>query len=314
MGTIAEPAPNPAAEKPPRVAVVGIGVMGLGIAIVFARAGSEVTLVGRREAALTQAQQELATRLQTLEAAAGPIIATRERISMTLSIKNAVGEADLVVESIAEETEQKQRLFAQVERHAPAEAILASNTSSLPLAELSGGLRHPGRFAAMHWFNPPELVQLVEIVAAPKTDPETITKLRRWTLQVGQTPLVLKRDVPGFVANRLQYALYREAYALVSEGVCSHEDFERALALALAPRWSSGAFLSRIHGPSLPLHYRITELLFPTLASDSEPPPALRALREPHDPETEAAPLDQGWRLRYAEFLLAIERLRRTLD
>jgi len=116
---------------------------------------------------------------------------------------------------------------------------VTTNTSSLPLAVLADGLERPERFASLHWFNPPELIELVEVVGSEGTAPETIETLQAWVEALGKAPIVVRRDVPGFVANRLQHALLREAYALVDAGVCSLADVDRAVTHGLGARWAA---------------------------------------------------------------------------
>jgi 3-hydroxybutyryl-CoA dehydrogenase len=252
---------------PPRkVAIVGAGTMGAGMAGVFALGGSEVRLAARTEATLGRARQ----RIESLapDAAGG--------VMMTTAIEEALTEADLVVETIAEELDPKQRLLVLAERVAPA-AVLTSNTSSLSLAALGSALGRPGRFAGLHWFNPPELVELVEVVGGAGTAPEVLDTLRDWMNALGKAPVVLRRDVPGFVANRLQYALLREAYALADSGVCSLDDIDRAVTHGIGARWAGIGPFEAMDLAGLDVHASVAANLYAVLANDRELSPRLVA-------------------------------------
>jgi 3-hydroxybutyryl-CoA dehydrogenase len=185
---------------PGEVAVIGAGAMGAGIARAFADAGASVRLCARRESSLEAARPRLGEHAV--------------RVRMTTSHDEALDAAELVVETIVEELEPKRELLVKAEELAAPGAILTTNTSSLPLAPLAAALRQPGRFAGLHWLNPPELVELVEVVGAEETAPAATDALVDWMRLLGKEPVVVRRDVPGFIVNRLQYALLREAYAL----------------------------------------------------------------------------------------------------
>ena len=182
---------------------------------------------------------------------------------------------NLVVETIEEAVEPKRALFKLAEDIAAPDAILTTNTSSLPLASLVEGLERPERFAGLHWFSPPELVELVEVVGGTRTAPETIDLLRGWAEAVGKAPVVVRRDVRGFVGNRLQYALLREAYALVDAGVCSPADVDRAVTHGLGARWAAIGPFESMDLAGLDVHAAVAANLFPELASGHEPPETL---------------------------------------
>jgi 3-hydroxybutyryl-CoA dehydrogenase len=266
-------------QLPEHVAVVGAGTMGAGIARIFAEAGASVRLCARRES--------------SLEAARGRLGETAERVRLTTSADEALDAAELVVETIVEAAEPKRVILARAEELASQDAILTTNTSSLPLAALAGALRRPERFAGLHWFNPPELVELVEVVGGEGTAPETLDVLADWALQLGKAPVVVRRDVPGFVANRLQYALLREAYALVDAGVCTFADVDRAVTHALGPRWAAIGPFETMDLAGLDVHAAVAANLWPELSREIEPAPAIR-----HALETGALGVKSGRGLR----------------
>ena len=248
---------------PREVAVIGAGTMGAGIARVFADAGASVRLSARRQTSLEAARE----RLDGAEA------------HLTTSLDEAVADAELVVETIVEDAEAKRAVLARVEEHASPDAILTTNTSSLPLADLARDLKRPERFAGLHFLNPPELVELVEIVGAERTTPETLETLMGWMEQLGKAAIVVRRDVPGFVVNRLQYALMREAYALVDADVCSFADVDRAVTDGLGARWAAIGPFETMDLAGLDVHAAVAANLWPELANTTEPSPSIaRAL------------------------------------
>jgi 3-hydroxybutyryl-CoA dehydrogenase len=236
--------------------------MGAGIARVFADAGASVRLCARRES--------------SLEAARGRLGENAARVRLTTSLDEALDGVELVVETIVEEAEPKRAVLGRAEELASADAILTTNTSSLPLSALAGALRRPERFAGAHWFNPPELVELVEVVGGEATAPETLDVLVGWMERLGKAPVVVRRDVPGFVANRLQYALLREAYALVDAGVCSFADVDRAVTHALGARWAAIGPFETMDLAGLDVHAAVAANLWPELSRSSEPSPAIQ--------------------------------------
>jgi 3-hydroxybutyryl-CoA dehydrogenase len=246
---------------PSEVAVVGAGTMGAGIARVFAEAGSSVRLCARRESSLEQARARLGE--------AG------ERVGTTTSADEALDGAELVVETIVEDAAPKRKVLKRAESLAAPGAILTTNTSSLPLSALAGGLSRPERFAGLHWLNPPELVEVVEVVAGERTEPATVETLVGWLELLGKAPVVVGRDAPGFVVNRLQYALLREAYALVEAGVCSYADVDRAVVHGLGARWAAIGPFTTMDLAGLDVHAAVAANLWPELASEAVPPPVI---------------------------------------
>jgi 3-hydroxybutyryl-CoA dehydrogenase len=247
--------------------------MGTGIACVLALGGSTVRVVARREATLETAAARVDSIARALDAPDPAALAAR--LSFTSSLERGCDGAELIVESIAEDVEAKTALLAVAERHAPSDAILVTNTSSLSLASLSAPLERPERFAGLHWFNPPELVPLVEVVAGERTDPDVVETLRGWMEALGKAPIVLRRDTPGFVANRLQYGLVREAWALVEEGVCDYEDVDRALTHGLGARWATVGPFGIADLAGLDVYLAVIRNLFPELSTAQTPPAAL---------------------------------------
>jgi 3-hydroxybutyryl-CoA dehydrogenase len=237
--------------------------MGAGIARIFADGGSSVRLTARREESLAAARER-----------AG------EAVTMTTDLDEALTGAGLVVETIVEEVEPKRAVLARAEELAGPDAILTTNTSSLSVDDVGGELQRPERFAGLHFLNPPELVQVVEIVGGARTAPDTLETLRAWMEDLGKAPVVVRLDVPGFVVNRLQYALLREAYALVDAGICSFEDVDRAVTAGLGARWAAIGPFQTMDLAGLDVHASVAENLWSELATTSRPSRSIEAARE----------------------------------
>ena len=186
-----------------RIAVVGAGLMGHGIAQVFALAGHEVTITDSSPALLDTAKARILQNLQDLGDDEGAIA----RVTAERDLAPAVREADFVVEAVTEDLKIKQALFVQIEQHVGKDTILASNTSVIPITAIMSGLEHRERALGTHWWNPPFLVPLVEVIGTEWTAPDIIERTMALHAAAGKRPAHVKKDVPGFIGNRLQHAL-----------------------------------------------------------------------------------------------------------
>ena len=213
-----------------RVAVIGAGLMGHGIALEFAVAGLRVTITDASAAALQQGLANMRSAAETLAdlslAPRAACAAAMQRVTACASLPEAVAGADLVIEAVSENLVLKQRVFADLDRACGAEVVLASNTSTFMPSALAAGARHPERILVAHYFNPPHLLPVVEIVPYPGTDPAVVARVCGLYRDLGKRPVVLQREIAGFIANRLQQALLREAAALVEAGVASTADVD----------------------------------------------------------------------------------------
>jgi len=218
----------------PRVAVVGAGTMGHGIAYVAALAGCEVMLTDSRADALPQATVKIdallagAVQRGKLTQEGSALVARRVRIERVLD--DAVKGVGLVIEAVVEDLAVKQRLLAEIERVAPAGALLASNTSSFSIGQIAAALKEPGRLVGMHFFNPVHLMKLVEVVTHRGTERGVTDRAVTFVLQLGKEPIVVK-DSPGFASSRLGVVLGLEAMRMLEQGVASVEDIDKAMEL-----------------------------------------------------------------------------------
>jgi len=221
------------------VAVIGAGTMGHALAQVFAAHGCAVRLTDNRADALPAALAMIRANLETLAEAgrmpAGEIPATLARIRPAADIGEAAAAADFAIEAVVEDRAVKQAVFAALDRHCPPHAILASNTSYLDIFEFVKTGR-PEKVAITHWFTPPHIIPLVEIVCGPQTSPETAATLERLLAAMGKKPVVIHRFLPGFIANRLQSALTQEALFLLDNGYATAEEIDAAARSSFALR------------------------------------------------------------------------------
>ncbi len=202
------------------IAVIGAGLMGHGIALVMARAGHAVTIHDPIDAARQAVKARIAESLGLMGAQSPEILSVLEKVAVCDSLETAVAKAYAVFEAAPEKMELKQTIFAEIEKHAPADAILASNTSVMPITRIMAGLEHRQRAVGTHWWNPPHLIPLVEVIRTEWTDESVVEVMTALLAGAGKTPVRVDKDVPGFIGNRLQHALWREAISLVERGIC----------------------------------------------------------------------------------------------
>ncbi len=228
-------------ERNGPVAVVGGGSMGVGWAIVFARSGREVRVHDAAPAVRSAVLGAVAERLAALAAhdllseAPGVVMA---RITVAETLGAAITGAVHVQENVPERLDLKTQVFRAMDAVAAPEAVLASSTSSLPASEFAAALPGRARCLVAHPANPPHLLPIVEIVPAPFTDPEAVERTRALMAQAGQVPVVLQREVNGFIYNRLQGAVLREAYWMLEQGIADVASIDRVMTSGLGLRWS----------------------------------------------------------------------------
>jgi len=217
-----------------RVAVIGAGTMGHGIAYVATLAGCSVALTDSRPEAIPPAIRRIGdlftsgVKRGTLGEA--DVAAAAARLRADRDLGSAVREADVVIEAVIEDLGVKQRLFAELERAAPAEALLATNTSSLSVAAIASGMRRPSRLVGMHFFNPVHAMKLVEVVQPPGAERAAVNRAVELARVFGREPIVVQ-DSPGFASSRLGVTLGLEAMRMLEQGVASAEDIDKAMEL-----------------------------------------------------------------------------------
>lgn len=227
------------AEEIRRVAVIGAGTMGHGIAQTFALAGFQVSMNARHETSLSAAVGKIRSNLELMQkngiAPDGSVDKAMQNLRATTDRPDAVREADFVIESATEDPVVKREIFAALARECSAEAILSTNTSSISVSEMTAGVNNASRCVGMHWWNPPHLMPLVEIVQAKGTSDETVETTKTLTRRLGKFPVVCK-DHPGFLGVRLQNSIVVEGARMLQEGLASAEDIDTAVRLTLGLR------------------------------------------------------------------------------
>jgi 3-hydroxybutyryl-CoA dehydrogenase len=218
------------ADRVKRIAVIGAGLMGHGIALEFAAAGFPVRIFDSDPqtlaSALGRARGSAALLVEAGKIRLGDVPDVLGRIQPAASIEAAARDADVVVEAVFEDLDIKRQVFAALDRAAPAPALLLSNSSAFMPSQLAAATERPGQVAVAHYFDPPYLLPLVELVRGPKTSAGTIETARRLYQRIGKRPVVIEKEMPGFAGNRLQGALGREARALADAGVATPEDID----------------------------------------------------------------------------------------
>jgi len=256
------------------VAVIGGGLMGHGLAQVFAEAGHAVRVFDTSADVLATLQARVGQNLLDLGRAAGAEL----RVKPCATIPEAVATAGFVFECGPEKLAIKQELFAQVEAAAPVDAILASNTSVMPITQIMERVRHGERALGTHWWNPPYLVPLVEVVKTPRTSDAAVASVSALLAQAGKTPVTVLKDVPGFVGNRMQHALWREAIAIVAEGICDAETVDTVVKASFGRRLSVLGPLENADLVGTDLTLAIHETVLPAINHEPGPSPYLREL------------------------------------
>ncbi len=206
-----------------QTAVIGAGLMGHGIALTLARAGQYVRISDPTEEARATVAGRISDSLRALGEQDERITKILKKIEICGQIETAVADAEFVFEAAPEKLALKQAIFAEVEKHAPQTAILASNTSVMPITDIMANLEHKGRAIGTHWWNPPHMIPLVEVVSTEWTEDAVADQMMELLDDAGKTPVRVQKDVPGFIGNRLQHALWREAVSLVENGICDAE-------------------------------------------------------------------------------------------
>ena len=212
-----------------QIAVIGAGLMGHGIALTFAKAGWQVTITDPSDEMLRSAPDRIAESLQLIGASDSEVSNAVDRIEPCASVRAAVDGAACVFEAAPERLALKQAIFAEAEEFAPVDATLASNTSVIRITKIMENLKSRHRALGTHWWNPPHMIPLVEIVKTEWTDPAFAEAMHELLSEAGKAPVMVERDVPGFIGNRLQHALWREAISLVEKGVCTAETVDEVV-------------------------------------------------------------------------------------
>jgi 5-formyl-3-hydroxy-2-methylpyridine 4-carboxylate dehydrogenase len=208
-----------------KAAVIGLGTMGPGIAATLARAGMKVSAFDVDEAKRAKAPQGFAA-AATVLSALGVTDRTTAGIVVHDSVAACVAGVDVVIETVPEDLDLKIRVFREIDAHVTDECILASDTSGIPITRIQAGTRIPSRVVGMHWSNPPHIIPMIEVIGGEQTAPDVVARVVNLVRRTGHLPVTIRRDVPGFVENRVLYAVMRECLDLVEQGVIEPQDLD----------------------------------------------------------------------------------------
>ena len=264
------------------VAVVGNGLIGHGMAQIFAAAGRDVVMIGRRAESLAAAMEKIGKSLAEFEAHglidSAEVAAAIARIRSSTDLEDAAA-AQLVLEAVPADRAIQDEVYGALDRICAPPAVIASG-SGQPASDLVSNVRHRGRVIAAHFWYPPQLIPLVEVCAGPETDPDVAPWLCDALRAAGKEPVIVDREIPGFLGNRLQYAILREAWALWAEGVASAEAIDTVVKASIGRRLAITGPIESADAGGLDTLHAFGAYLIPHLRNDSEPARAVTELVE----------------------------------
>ncbi|WP_076364192.1 3-hydroxyacyl-CoA dehydrogenase family protein [Peribacillus simplex] len=265
-----------------KIAIIGSGVMGSGIAQSFAVSGYFVTINDIKEELLHHAQNRISENLSLLIEEGALTDQEKQdalaNITYSADLEEAVRDADFIIEAIPEVIELKLNLYQQMEEMIKTDAIVASNTSTFPISQLMEKASFADRMVITHFFNPGHLVPLVEIVQHDETKPEIVKATMDLMRKIGKSPILLKKEIAGFIANRLQTALMREAFYLLKEGVADAKDIDTAITAGPGFRWAFTGPIEIADFGGLDTWQRVFDNVAPVLDQGKEAPDLIRDL------------------------------------
>ncbi len=263
----------------PEIGIIGAGTMGHGIAQCFAVKGWQVRLYDVNREVLGTAPARIRSNLELFVevgwAQPEAVEGTLENITLSEDLPSTVQGLGLVIETVSEQLDLKRRLFAELEELTSPETILCSNTSALSITSIGSGLRHPERVLGTHFWNPPHILPCVEVIKSETTSDLVFEKVVSLLAALGKEPVRVLRDVPGFVGNRMQHALQREAMCLVDLGIAAPEDVDRVVKFGFGLRLALMGPLERSDWGGLDITYQVQKYLLPHLCHDTTPSPLL---------------------------------------
>jgi 3-hydroxybutyryl-CoA dehydrogenase len=266
-----------------KIGIAGAGTMGSGIAQIFARKGYKVVITDIKEEYLEKSRRLVEIFNDSLieEGIITPdeAKAAVELISYSID-KGVFSDCDLIIEAIVEKMEIKQKFWKEIEDIASKEAFFATNTSGLSINGISELVESKSRFIGMHFWNPPHIIPLVELIRANDTSDETVSILKELLNIIDKEPVVVQKDAPGFIGNRLQFAVFREALHIVSEGIATIEDVDKAMRFGPGFRYPIIGPLQTADLGGLDTFYYISSYLFNELSDAKEAPEILKTLMD----------------------------------
>lgn len=261
-----------------KIVIAGAGTMGYSMAQIFAQKGFEVTLYNHKEETLKKAEVNIKHNVNTLvstnELTQSETDTLLAHLSYTLK-KECFSHCDYIVENIVENLDIKLAFYKEITPIIPEDTIICTNTSGLSINKLASAVDHPERFIGMHWFNPPHLIPLIEIIRGKETKQEVVDTVYDISLKIGKKPVVVNKDVPGFAANRIQLAVLREALYMVDKGIVSPEGIDDVMKYGLGFRYACLGPLETVDFGGIDTFEHISDYLMPDLCDSKDIPKLL---------------------------------------
>ena len=254
-----------------RAVIIGGGTMGADVAVIFAHGGMGVDIVQRPGKTRDSLNQRLAR--------SGAELGARQSDVLLHDTLGGVSwpDAGIVVESVSEDLPLKQRIFVELEALVPQDIALTSNSSSFPISQIALGLKTARRMLGLHFFMPAHMVPLVEVVRSEATDPAVAHRVFELMQHLGRKPVMVSKDIPGFLANRMQHALMREAWSLIERGIATPEDVDIAVRYGFGFRYVAAGPILQMEMSGLDVNYLASSTVFPDLCNDAKPAAKLEA-------------------------------------
>lgn len=256
------------------LAIIGAGAMGSGIAALFASKGLNIILIDPMEGALERALKTIDRQLNVY--APGNVQEAIARIRLEPGLE-AAADSDLVIEAVPENLELKRSLFAKLDALCPAHTLFATNTSGLSINAIASAVARRDRFVGTHFFTPADVIPLVEVIRNDDTSEATVAQVMATLRFAGKRPVLVRQDIPGFIANRIQHALAREAISLLEKGVASAEDIDEVVKWSLGIRLALSGPLEQRDMNGIDVHYAIASYLYKDLENRTEPSDLLKS-------------------------------------
>lgn len=262
------------------ISVLGTGTMGHGIALLSAKAGLNVVMYGRSDESLDRGFNSIQSSLNSLKAEGklddNSCKEILGKIKGVKTLEEAAKGADFIIESLAEDLELKQEIFTKLDKLCPAEVILATNTSGLSPTAIAKNTQYPERIVVAHFWNPPQLIPLVEVVPGEKTSEITMSTTMEWVNFIGKKSVRMEKECLGFIGNRLQLALLREALYIVEQGFAKPEEVDKAIEYGHGRRLPVTGPLCSADLGGLDIFNNISSYLFKDLCNYTEPPKLIK--------------------------------------
>lgn len=270
-------------NKIKNIAIAGAGVMGASFAQIFAQYGFNVVIYDIFEESISKGKNLI--KLNQTNAIEEGIISAEDSKALIQNISYSMKpecfmNADFVIEAIAEKLEIKDKFWKEVSSLISEKAILTTNTSGLSINKIAQSVNIPERFCGMHWVNPPHIIPLVEIIAGDKTKDDTLETVKELALHIDRKPVMVKKDINGFILNRLQYAILREAFYIVEDGVASIEDVDNVMKYGLGRRYACIGPFETIDFGGIDTFFNVGSYMFKELSNSQEVSELLRKLYE----------------------------------